>query len=345
MNSDNLKKIIGEDTYKKIRNDKLKLDKINYKGLYSGYKENELFLPEENNNLEPEDTADKDSPVSKAYHAIQETLDDYNKSLDEKIKIGVISNGVHAFDFLNKIEDSDIDSAQKINWQSAKIMVVYEAPSNNLNCSFGFKKYNSENWCNINNKEKIKEYIEKKYIEKLDIKDCLTAHWWRVDDSDLDLSFSNNNDILKYFYQKEYSNFLFSLIKKFGLANVYATNLCRFELFSSSEGNEQFLNWAKTSAINNRDILDICFNEIFKKELEEFEPDLILATANPYKYLTGKSDFKYKEKCVKIIHPANPYVTNISRLYTNYCIIASALIKNKIVEDVEFKDLLEFQGP
>lgn len=345
--------ILNNPEISEARKTKKKMDEINYGGLYKEYSEEELFFRDTVNTedgkdfveLEPkeEKDIDKKSIVNTCYQELDATVHKVNTKAQEKdpnapkVNIGVISNGVHGLDLINRyFSPEDI---KDIKWSDKRVMLVYEAPSNNLNWSYAYKKRNCSDVSKL-----LNNFDDIKFREKL------TRNWWRLDSNPFDLK-SNKSAIFESLKGKEYCSLPWFLIKYFGISNLYITNLCRYELFKIGTSNkagkeEQYLKWQeickKQEGAENKSYIDIVYDGLFQAEYAAFPPDVILATANPYIYLSGIAE--YKDKIIKIIHPANQTISAEHRLVCNTCYIAKELCSKGIIGnewDEVIKEYLE----
>lgn len=369
------KQLEKKGQWQAITDVKGELDKINFEGLYNKqvcYNDNlKMYLPmmkTPNKNwsvLEPMDNVDGNNEVAKLYNSISKPSNEY-----PHIHLGTVSNGVHATELIERYFTPTM--VQNIDyWNTKKVMVVYEAPANNLDCSHALM-----NKCdNVEKNEKEKDeflkivnsYIkEKKGKHPISLTDNLTSRWWRLDEpllrqkSEKEVSCEKDqsrscHECFKCFSNKSYTGFLLALISHFGLANMYTTNYCRIELFEEKENKknkEGFVSWDKT--LNDCKGVFIAEEKLFLEEYKHFEPDIVLATSNPYYrllYLDGKGkkikpddedsykimqeikkDRKEKEEphIIKIPHPASRYPYDF-RLCYNMCMITRELEKIKAI--------------
>lgn len=351
-----LKKYIEESTCKekcdwqKIVDCKKRLDAINFEGLYSRtYFDNDLgiFLPNVRGRncarLVPLDgnQISSNNPVAKAFSGATECL---QQSKDPELRLGTVSNGVHATELIGWFFTPEM--LQEIHWNTKRVMVVFEAPSKNLDCSHGLSPIHE-----CTNKEYkdtcIRNYVKENKERHFSLEENLTEYWWRLDSKRLRNAVDavdkkevkcnkqeGCRNCFDCFRKQSYTGFLLALIAHFGLANLYTTNYCRFELFEAGEmsgDREKFLGWKKTvDAVNGK--LFAIEEQLFKREYKDFQPEIILATANPYYRLTGEnSPIKEKDRVIKIIHPASRYPGNF-RLCYNMCALTKELQQKNIID-------------
>ena len=336
-----------DDRFRAVFKSKQAMDKINYQGLYEDYAAEKLMLP----NAPDEDGVvwlkPCESPsgfVAQKTNTIKQLLDDKK---DEKIHIGVISNGVHGIDFAERYLSDIIGS---IEWKTdKKIMLVYEAPYNNLNCSYGFRMYQKEN-----NEATISDYLNTSYSASTE--KCLSSVWWRLDDAEIGEKVDVDNPI-RLLAAGRYTSLPLFLIRHCGLINLYMTNLCRYELFEKNKGNEKVLTWR--DACQRAEYAIIESAKLFKKEVESFKPDVIFSTANPYNYIWTLQQNKNKKKdylayytidilgdnntipVYKVLHPANPHISSAHRLTVDLCQTIKALVDLNIIESAKAIELFE----
>lgn len=319
---------------KELEDTKKNLDQINYANLYSGYQKGELFLPNyeagKKVQLSPLQSIDNDSNVKSAFNSIQ------NK-LDNKTRVGLVSNGVHSIDLISTYFTKEIikDIQKCVPWSKKRVMFIYEAPSCNLDNTYGYLN----SGCNdVPTYLNILKNHRNQTASPVILRDMLTANWWRLDNVKENTSpasgfpdwystkWSKNISA-----QKEYETLLLSMMVIFGLLNVYQTNLFRFELYDSeattNRAREKALGWDEMMSINNGNLIDIAYAEVFYKEYAAFKPDIILATSKPYAYLKKKLN---NTGIYKIPHPTSR-LTDSQRLCLNICQIAKSLYKEKII--------------
>lgn len=387
-----LKVKLGEEWEDNIKTVKSSLDQINFEGLYSkevcyDY-ELGMYLPKMRTKkknwsvLEPlkeSEIVTNGQKVVKLYNDVSSILQ--TLPINEKIYPGTVSNGVHATELIERYFTATM--VQSIDyWNTKKVMVVYEAPANNLDCCHALmnKCENVEK----NEKEEIDEFLkivnnyieEKKDDQPISLTDNLTNRWWRLDEQLLrqknndEQLLQHNNNVLqcnpttscifntigkpcyKCFNSKSYTGFLLALISHFGLANLYTTNYCRIELFEIDEKNgnkESFLNWDETLNLKNGKKVFMKEENLFLDEYEQFMPDIVLASSNPYNRLqyliNGKKKRNdhdsydrmqriisntIKPRIIKMIHPASRYPYDF-RLCYNMCMITRELEKIKAI--------------
>ena len=325
---------------------KKETDQINFTGIYKCTENQELFLPSAHiqsdviDCLIPDDVINQDGPVYNAFKNIQKILADYNQTPKEKKHyIGTISNGSHSLDFMKYY--FPLEEIQKTEWISCdkKVMFLFEAPANNLDASCGYQgsprgssTFNYNNYLRM-----IKQFGKNDQAKFMDTNVSLadftkrlsSVRWW-IDGKNMETSSTaniewwNDTGLEKCMsMSKMYGHFIAAAMRIFGLSNIYATNLMRFELFEEGIKKEQSLNWAKASDIPGNPIRE-SYQNIFLKELNAFQPDVILATANPYYYMIYNNK-DYAEKTFKILHPANYNISKNNRHCINICYIAKAL--------------------
>lgn len=335
-----LKNKLGEE-WETIVKTKEKLDQINFVGLYRQDEcydaDLKMYLPRRrtrNKNwsiLEPLDAIDSKTDVAQMYDKASKHL-----PLNKNIQLGTVSNGVHATELIERYFTPDM--VRSIDyWCTKKVMVVYEAPANNLDCCHALM-----NECDNAKKnavpQLIKKYIEENHDKARPLKDNLTNRWWRLDEPLLRQCINDDakceinkqcHACYECFMNKSYTGFLLALISCFGLANLYTTNYCRIELYDYSEEKESYLGWGETLEHCN-DVFN-AEEELFIKEYTEYSPDVILATANPYNWMTQGNNTKVdSSKIIKIIHPASRYPRSLRFCY-NMCTITSELEEYKVI--------------
>ena len=326
-------------------------DKINFNHIY-GKTDNELVLPSNDRTkfalIKPNLCEHEKSDVYKTYREIEE----YLAEVKPDVKIGTISHGTHSIDYFTHYFSPNMIDNRK--WISNKVMFVFEAPASNLGASYGFvEKYKcfDSDW-------KKREELKKKHIEefisetetwdeKTRFKNLLSCHrWWldRTEETE-EKSINWDDNIVRHLQEKEYCYSITALMKIFGLAHVYATNLMRFELYSGFEkGSEISLNWGKAMGFRkgkkDETVIDKAYKNLFLKEVGAFQPEVILATANPYNYIFGLVKDNYLEidgkkiPIYKILHPANQYITKEYRFCLNVCNVAKILKRTGLIDNV-----------
>lgn len=317
----------------KMENAKRKLDNINYVNLYQNAVDGDLFLPNaipgEKVRLFPLDKIEAESNIKSTFDAIK-------GKLKENIKIGAVSNGVHSIDFFATYFTPEIihDIEKRISWSDKKVMFVFEAPSCNLDHTYGYyeNSYNEipdyiKALCNNQEEQSNDDLLQK----------LLTTIWWRLNDTSNTRPISDYPDWYKKIWtnnisdQKQYDCFLLSMMAIFGLSHIYHTNLLRYELFdinkSENRKRESALGWDETKGIQNGEIFNIAYDGIFEKEMNEFDPDIIFATSKPFDYLRSKG---ISYPIYKILHPTC-HLPNDQRLCINICHIAKALLQEDII--------------
>lgn len=344
-------KSIAEAAYKS----KKATDEINYKDLYTVYNNGGLTLPHKGELdtvwLEP-----CDSPSG----IVADTMHKIERTLQDNIQIGVISNGVHGIDLAERYMTEEEIAAMKNDWSDKRVMLVYEAPSSNLDCSYGILQGN---------------HTKVDTVQHFDpsVRNCLTQVWWRLDERKIQPSYTNPADLL---WQNLYTSFPMFLVRYCGIINLYITNLCRFELYKGfGNKKENVLTW-EPACKEAPEAIDIAAKDLFMEEVKEFKPDVILTTSNPYNYLwnnlcKGLGDATPKKEQLpradhgmyytitldgydhtalpiwKILHPANTRIAKGPRLATDFCQTLKALVQAEVISHEKamelFNDYLSFQ--
>lgn len=281
-----LKEVFNEADLEDLINRKADLDEINYKGLYESkdfvsFNKRSLYLPAYDKDagyvsLKPEIT-DPDCMVAQAFDAIKKEINEVNKSNKDTspCQIGVISNGVHSIDLLMRYFSKDeISKIRKKDQSHKRVMLIYEAPASNLNATAAYRKITKAKnpaFSQSDREPSIEQYLGSgingiKFSEEL--ANCLTGTWWRVDEAEVK---DDKKSIVNALHgMKKYSEFLQAFIRTFGLIDIYATNLFRFEIFREpkSGSSEKALNWNGISKLAGNKLYDIAFENILQKEIK-----------------------------------------------------------------------------
>ena len=322
-------------------------DKINYENLYTEYSKDGLTLVHKGE-LDTVWLKPCDSPSG----IVADTMHKIERTLQDNIKIGVISNGVHGIDLAERYIPEEEIAAMKNNWADKRVMLVYEAPSSNLDCSFGILQGN---------------HTKVDTVQHFDpsVRNCLTQVWWRLDEEKVKPEYANPAGLLA---QNLYVSLPLFLVRYCGIINLYITNLCRFELYKGfGNKKENVLTW-EPACKEAPEAIDIAAKDLFMEEVKTFKPDVILTTSNPYNYLwnnlcKGLGDATPKKEQLpradhgmyytitldgydhtalpvwKILHPANTRIASGHRLATDFCQTLKALVQAGIISREKAMDL------
>lgn len=241
--------------------------------------------------------------------------DDSNYNTDVKgkeMQLGCISHGAESSDFLLKYKE------KADGWCNTPIMFVYENPSNNYDCC-----YKPEELTKSSENPIFKKYP--KYPSKV---------WWK-----LNAIADRNSVVIRVLGEpKKYEEVLWALCKEFKLKNIYTTNFikCGIGKYNVEKPKKSKVGGLKDY---NPDYIKNCYNKIFSKEMEIFNPKIIFACSKKvYDYLIDeKNDDKILKDCaiIKLPHPASRLKGSV-RFTRNYMIVASALYNQGIIGEDEY---------
>ena len=235
-------------------------------------------------------------PSIKGFCTICEEENCNRDNKNQNMKLGCISHGTQASDFIEKY--SKIEDV--IDWYDTPVMFLFENPSNNYDFCKEYK-YNG--------------------FTKLP-----PAHWWR-----LDCSIDETVDIKIISNMKKYEQTIWELCKEFRLKNFYTTNLIKCGMGNIKNGN--WGNWDSYSSECKNNCFKYVFCEelrLFNPKI------IFACRKSVFDFLMNKKNNNCEclqnIDIVLLPHPA-AQINGSFRFTLNYMRVAATLYNNKIIDE------------